>query len=391
MSTTTPASDVDLFADDSLTDPYPGYRELRDTGPAVYLEATGAWAVSRFEGVREVLRGRESFSSAAGVALNEGTNQANRGTVLSSDPPDHTKLRKVLSSQLSPGSVAELKGPIFEQADELVASLAAQGEFDAIGDLAAPFPVSVVADLIGLPTEGREKLGLWTNRIFDAFGPENARTAAAFPLVGEMFTYMATTASRDNLADGSMGMTIYEAADRGEIEAESCLPLLAAYIGAGMDTTINAIGSAICHLAANRDQWTALRDDPSLAAGAVNEVLRFDSPVQSFSRVATPGADVEGQPIPEGDRVIVLFGSANRDERKWEDPDRFRIDRNPIDHLGFGFGIHRCAGAGLARLEIEAVLTSMASRLESLQMIGESKRFLNNSVRGLSSFRVSVS
>lgn len=387
---TSPISEIDLYSDEVLRDPYDCYRELRDAGPVVYVQANDVWAVPRFDGLREVLRDWERFTSAT-ITLNDESNQAFTGTVLASDPPHHTTLRRVLRDELSPGAIGKLTDQIAQQADELVASLVERGEFDAAQDLAAFFPVSVVADLIGLPEEGREKLLEWGNATFNAFGPkENERTAAAMPLLGEMFGYMAEVATRDRLRPGGMGLSVYEAADRGEIDPESCIPLMAAYVAAGMDTTVNAIGSAMLLLASHPDQWRTLKANPELARSAAHEVLRYESPVQSFARGATDDQIVEGVEIPAGARVLVMFGSANRDERKWENAHEFDVTRNPVDHLGFGFGIHRCAGAALAMLEIESILMSLAKRADEIEIAGEPQRMLNNAVRGLHSLPVAV-
>ncbi len=384
------SSDCDLFSDEVLGEPYETYRDLRDLGSAVYLERHQAWAVSRFDGVREVLRNWEGFSSGQGVALNAPMNEVSVGTVLASDPPVHTSLRRVLSERLSPGAVSALAVEIDRQADELVAALVSQGQFDAVQDLAAVFPISVVADLIGLPDEGRENLFAWGNAVFDGFGPENQRTSEALPLIGDMFEYLASIATRERLRPGSMGMSVYEAADRGEIDAESCIPLMSAYIAAGADTTINTISTASLLAVENPDQWRALKADPGLIRSAANEVLRYDSAVQAFARVTTKDEEVEGEAIPAGSKVWVIYGSANRDERKWADADSFDVARNPIDHMGFGHGIHRCAGSSLARIEMEAVLTSLVARVESIEIAGEPERRLNNTVRGLRHLPVSV-
>lgn len=387
---TRPSSGIDLFSDESLTDPYDGYRRLRDEGPAVYLEKHDIWVIPRFAGVRDALRDWEHFSSDRGVALNDAMNEANVGTVLASDPPDHTKLRRVLSDQMSPGAIKKLNDQIMARADELVAGLVAQGEFDAVQELAGVFPISVVADLVGLPDEGRENFLTWANAVFDGFGPENDRSSAAFPVIEEMWEYLGKVAVRERLTPGSMGMAVFEAADRGEIDAESCFPLMAAYVAAGMDTTINSIGTMFLLLAENPDQFEILKSDRSLIRSAGNEVLRIESPLQLFGRLTTAEQTVEGQVIPAGANVAVLFGSANRDERKWDDPDVFDVTRNPVDHMGFGHGIHRCAGSSLARLEIESVLTSVLNRVDKIELAGDPDRRLNNTIRGLRNLPVSV-
>jgi cytochrome P450 len=386
-----PSSNVDLYADAVLADPWATYKELRDLGPVVHVEPIDAYAVSRYADVREVLRDWESFTSAKGVTLNDAANQAFTGTVLASDPPFHDTLRGVVRERLAPGAVRDLSAGIGKQADELVARLVERGEFDAHADLARFFPISVVTELIGLPQEGRERLMDWADAVFNVFGPaDNERTLASFPLVGEMQAYLAEVATRDRLAPGGMGMAIYEAADRGEIGPESCHPLLSAYVSAGMDTTINAIGSAMLLFGQNPDQWRKLQDDPTLLRPAINEVLRCEAPVQIFARQTNEEQVVSGATIPADAKVLVMFGSANRDERKYPDPDTFDVARNPIDHLSFGFGVHRCAGASLAGLEIEAILGALVRRVETIEIVGEPVRALNNATRGIQGLPVAV-
>jgi cytochrome P450 len=166
--------------------------------------------------------------------------------------------------------------------------------------------------------------------------------------------------------------------------------MMGAFVVAGMDTTVNAIGSAIWLLAERPDQFAALRADPSLAKSAFEETLRYESPVRLFARGATRDTEIDGVPIAGGDRVVLLFGAANRDERRYPTPERFEITRNPLDHVAFGFGIHVCVGAGLARLEGPAILASLARRVETLELAGTPKRHLNNVIRGLAELPVAV-
>jgi cytochrome P450 len=391
VATASPSSKIDLYSDEVLAEPWAAYRELRELGPAVYVEPIDAYAVARYADVREVLRDWERFTSQKGVTLNDAADEAFTGTVLASDPPSHTALRGVVRERLAPGSIRQLSADVDRQADELVARLVERGEFDGYEDLALFFPISVVADLIGIPDEGREKLMDWANAVFNAFGPaDKERTMASFPLIGEMTEYVASVATPERLTPGSMGLAIYEAADEGKIAPESCMQLLFAYLSAGMDTTINAISSAMLLFGSNPDQWEKLKADPSLAGSAINEVLRAESPVQTFCRQTTEDQVVSGAPIPAGSRVLAMFGAANRDERKYPNPDGFDVTRNPIDHLGFGFGIHRCAGAALATLELESVVGSLVRRVDKIEIVGEPLRTVNNASRGLHGLPLAV-
>lgn len=387
MHTSPPTTAIDLFSDETLDDPYPAYADLRASGSAVYLELHDAWALPRYADIRHALLNWRLFSSAQGVALNDGMNTALRGTVLAADPPLHRTLRGVLSERLAPRRLHLLRDDIDAKAATLVDTLVEKGRFDAVRDLARAFPVSVVADLIGIPTEIRDDLLGWADASFNAFGPSNRRTRQAQTMRAAMVEWLQSI-TVDDLAPGSMGRAIFEAADSGIIDRASCAPLLSAYTVAGIDTTINALSNAVLLFARHPEQWDAVRSgSPAILTEAFNEVLRYDSPVQAFSRVATADVEVGDVLIPEGQRIVVLYGSGNRDGRHYRAPDRFDISRRPSDHLSFGFGIHSCAGQSLARMEAEAILSALAARVKRIY-VGTPVRHLNNVVRGLESLPV---
>lgn len=384
-------SDADLFSDDVLNNPYPTFAELRAAAPAVFMTTLRAWAIPRYAEAREALSNHEALCSGQGIALNEAANAIRRtpsSSVIASDPPRHGVLRSVLSESLAPKALRKLKADIERQADELVDEVLEKETFDAVKDLAERFPVQVVADLIGLPEEGRDQILIWADGAFNAAGPPGERTEQGIAHLQQQLAYLTTVATRHRLRPGSMGAAVYEAADRGDINADTILPLMSAYLSAGMDTTINAIGNAIWLFSQHPDEWAKLRHDPSLIPSAFNEVLRIESPLQWMSRVTTVDYDAGGVIIPEGSRVALLFASANRDERKWNDPEKFDISRNAADHLALGYGIHGCAGQGLARLEAHAIFAALARRVERFDA-GEGHRRINNTARGFSSLMVS--
>lgn len=383
--THTPHSAVDLFDDDVLNDPYPIYRELRDLGPAVHLEGVDAWALARYDAVRGALGDWQTYS-ANGLALTDPVNEMFVGTILASDPPAHDTLRGVLSERLGPRAVRSLKDDVESRAEILVDDVLSRGTFDAVTDLAAAFPFAVVFDLIGLPEEARPNILRWADATFNIFGPMNPRTVDGLATVQEMFGWVATLRAED-LNEGSMGRAVFEAAEQGRIPHEACIPLIVAYAAAGMDTTINSIANAVYLFASNPDQWDLVRADPTLIAGAFNEVLRYDAPVQVFGRRTTRAVDIDGVTLPQGAKVLLLYGSGNRDERHYPEPDQFDVTRAPVDHLTFGYGTHACAGQALARLEAHAVLGALARRVRRIH-IGTPHRHLNNAVRGFDSLPV---
>lgn len=383
-------SDIDLFTDDALTDPYPLYRELRDVGPIVYLRRYDVHVLARYEQVRDALGDWETFSSADGVGLNDIFNQALTGTIIASDPPHHDTLRNVLSERLSPRALRELRADVDRKVEEHIEELVRRGFFDAVTDLARVIPVSIVLDLLGFPHDGREGLLEWGEGTFNAVGPENRRMQDALPRMQEMFGWLENTCTRDRMLPGGFATTIHEAADRGEIPCEAVVPLMAGYSIPALDTTVSALASAVKLFAENPDQWDALRADPSLIPSAFNEVLRLESPVQFFTRVTRREYRADGLTLPVGSRVVVLYGAANRDERQYPDPDRFDIRRTAADHLAFGYGVHGCAGQGLARLEGHAALAALAKRVERFEIAGESSLKLNNCTRTLATLPVAV-
>ena len=389
MAMSIPTSDLDLYSDEVLAEPYEHYRLLREAGAAVWLERYNVWAVVRYAAVRAVLRDWKTFSSASGVALNDTLNNAMQGNTLGSDPPLHDLLRNVVASRMTAQSLRPTKEMIEQRAEELVERLVAQQSFDAVKDLAQILPPSIVPDFIGLPQEGREHLLEWAEATFNAMGPMNKRCIHALQAVPGVFGYAAQIAAAGDLQPGSFGAGVLEAVKDGRITQAQCPQLLTAYLVPSLDTTISAVGSAIWLFGRYPEQWERVREDPSLIPNALEEVLRLESPIQGFSRKATSDYDVEGITIPEGSRVVVLFASANRDERKWKQPDTFDVTRDTSGHLGFGYGIHLCAGASLARLEGQAILGALARRVERFEL-GASTRKLNNVIRGLNTLPVTV-
>ncbi|MFJ9661294.1 cytochrome P450 [Streptomyces griseoflavus] len=361
---TPPTSDVDLFADDVVLDPYPVYAELRERGPVVHLPHNDVYALTRYDVVRDALADWESFSSAS-IAFNPMANEALTGTSLASDPPVHTRLRATLTENLSPRALRGLKAGIDAKADALVAGLVEKGSFEAIDALARAFPLEVVADLIGFTGHVRDNMLRWGQAAMQVLGPMNQRTAENFPVAGELYAWCSQVTAAD-LAEGSVGRGIFDAEARGAVPANTAGHIIHQYLGAGVDTTIAAIGNIVALFARHPDQLALVRADPALVPAAFNEVLRFWPPINAWGRRATRDVEVDGTLIPAGSQVAVLLGAGNRDPRHYDDPDSFLVTRNPVDHLSFGYGPHGCAGQGLARLEAHAVIEALSRRVERL-------------------------
>lgn len=378
-------SDVDLFSDQTLLDPYPVYADLREKAPAVWIEKNRVWAITRYRDVREALNSPEIFSSNK-VAFNDAMNDALRGTSLATDPPEHRQLRKTLLAPLTPRALKAIGDDIAEKADRMMHALVEKGSFDGIKDLARAFPKEVVTDMLGVQGQARENILRWGDAAFNVLGPMNERTVQNFPVAGELFQFCATVKAED-LAEGSLGRSIFEAAERGEIAPESCGPIIHQYIAAGLESTIAAIGNTLSHWAANPDQYALIAADPTLVRSAFNESLRYTAPLGLIGRLVKQDVVIEGITIPAGSQVALMLASANRDPRQFENPDQYLVSRNPTDHLTFGNGIHTCAGQNLARLEADSILSAFARRIKRFKT-GPSDRQLANMTLSLNTLPI---
>ena len=266
---TAPAtSDIDLFSDETLgSNDDSVFAQLRELAPVVYLPKNNAYAITRYDHVRAALANTDVFSSS-GVAFNPQMNDILTGTSLAADPPEHGKLRSVLTDNLSPRALRPLRTTINEKADEMVRDLFSREAFDGMTDLAVAFPVSIVLDLIGVQGELREKILPWGEAAFNLLGPLNQRAQESFPTAGELFTWTHEEMRGNDLAEGSIGRAIWAAAERGEISHDSFGYIVHQILAAGMDTTITTIGNSLVLFGQHPEQYARLREDSSLAASA---------------------------------------------------------------------------------------------------------------------------
>ena len=384
-----PCYDVDLYDDEVIADPYPHYQAIRDAGPAVWLPKNDVWAIGRFADVRRVLRDHRTFSSAQGVAANEATNRASLGNTITSDPPEHTKKRSIIGAPLAPRALAAVKPRIETEAQALVERLMSRGRFDAVADLARHLPLAIVSDLVGLPEQGRANMLRWAAATFDVLGVQNARWHAAMPQVQEFHAFCNNPDTAARLRPDGWAAALWQAAERGEIPLDKCPAMMRDYISPSLDTTILATASLIWLFGRHPEQWDLVRADTSLIPSAIDEAVRLESPLRGFTRVVTNDCDVDGTSLPAGARVLVLYASANRDERKWQEPERFDVRREVREQVGFGFGMHTCAGMHLARMEMTALVTALAARVQRFE-IGEPVWASNNVLHGFACLPVQV-
>lgn len=366
-----PMTDIDMFATSDQRTRYEQYRQLRDLGAVVRLGEPDAYAVTRYAEVKAALADHASFISGEGVGFNPELNQFIRGTTLASDPPEHDLLRSVVATGLKPRAIRGRAEEIAQKARNLVAKVVARGEIDGVTELAEAMPMSVVPDFLGLPDRNREHLYEWAKVGTDLLGPVTERTPRNLEMTQRMLEFTHELAKNREVTPGTISEVILEAAEEGVIPREKCPLLFLDYIGPSLETTAAAIGHLLVIFAERPDQWAALRAEPGLVASTINELVRFESPFRGFSRVAAHDTDFGGVAIPRGARVWPLVASANRDERKWERADEFDFRRNPIDHLGFGYGTHGCAGQGVARVELHALIHALLESVERIEFTGD--------------------
>jgi cytochrome P450 len=391
MSAAIPSIHFDLYATEQLLDPFEGYRRLRDLGPLVYLENLGMYVASRYRDVKEILSRPDVFISGKGVMMNDTVNGIFAGGIgLCSDGAEHRRIRSVESRPLSPRALRALRDTITAEAETVVDEIARARRFDAVTRLAQYLPLRIVSNLVGLPEEGRERMLVWAAANFDSFGPLNERAGAALSVFDEMVNYAMTQAVPEKLKPGSWAAMLHEAAAAGEVSDQEARLMALSYVAPSLDTTIFATASAVWLFARHPEQWRLLRDRPTLIPNAINEVVRLESPIQGFSRYAVEDYDLDGAVIPKDSRVIILYGSANRDERRWDDGDMFDIQRQGVEaHVGFGHGEHVCIGNNLARMEMAALFTALIPKVERFEL-GDAERVLNSTLRGFSKLDVTI-
>ncbi len=385
---TWPRYSVDLFQDDALNDPFPHYHAIRELGAAVQLDIPDVVAIGRFKDVQAALRNPEILISGEGVGFNAIANAPipNPPTIRS-DGARHRRLRSVLSKPLMPAALKErrdmLKAMIATRIDELVG-----GEtFDAVTTVAQHLPLQAVSYLVGLPEEDRQQMLRWASASFNSAGPYTTIDTDDPELAADLETTLSVKAyfqsvDRAHLRPGSWAASLFDAVDAGKLEKPEAHAAISGLVLPSLDTTIYAKGNLLYNLASNPDQWAALKADPSLVPSAVLEGVRHSAVVRWFSRVAASDYDVGDVQVPAGTRVMLLYGSANRDERRYADPDRFDVTRNPVCQLGWGTGPHMCAGMHLARLEMEVMLEALLDRVETIEA-GEPRLGNNRSLYGI--------
>jgi len=383
--------------------PYPGYAALRNKGQAHRSRLLNAWIFGRYRDVDAILRDWRRFSSDGRKAApppGRRTVMPDPGpgarSMLTLDPPDHRRLRALVSKAFTPRAVQALEPHVRSLMRELLDGIGDLSGFDLMEKIARPLPVIVIAEMLGVPPEDRPRFRSWSDRRARLLEPTigAAECADGDRAANDLDAYFApiVTQRRADPEDDILSALARaeEAGDR--LDERELLTMLRLLLVAGNETTVNLIGNGVLALLRHPEQLQRLRGDPSLIPAAVEELLRYDSPVQLDLRRVVEDCEVNGFPVKRGDDIMVLIGGANRDPEQFDNPDKLEIGRSESSHISFGRGIHACIGAALARMEARIAIEALLERFSSIRLAGPPPRFRGSIVlRGLESLPVAAS
>lgn len=381
---TAPLVDEAFYADD----PFPTYAQLRAEAPVVWHQpddGPGWWVVSTMPEVLEVSRDPSRFCSSKGIlTLEIGIEYPSAPTMMHTDPPEHTRYRKLVQPGFSPARIRALEAPVRALAQRLLDELPTGEPVDVVPALAEPYPVHVIADLLGIAEEDRDRFVLWSDATIPGASELSFEECAA--LMAEMQAFLMDAGRSRRGSDGTDLISVLAnvEVDGEQLTDDELLMFFNQLLVAGNETTRNMISGGLWALATEPDQWQRLVADPALVGSCVEEWLRWTTPVVAFMRTATADTELGGVAIAAGDPLLMLYASANRDESVFgADADRFRVDRMPNPQVALGFGAHFCIGAALARLEGRVLLEELLARWSTLEPAGEVVRTGSAIIAGL--------
>lgn len=391
-----PVLDDDPFAEDVLANPRAYQKRLREAGPVVWLSKYGFYSVGGYDEVTQVLGDWKQYSSARGVGTTDLAKEkpwwGERAVLIESDPPRHNEIKAHVMKVYNPRALADLGIMFRREAETLLDRVLSQNSFDAQTEIATAYPLKVFGDALGIDGDDRETLLTFGDLVFNNFGPDNAIRANAWDAAQKVgaVEFMRARTAREAVRDGSLGQQLHALSETGELTPAESANVMRGQLSAGVDTTIAAIGYTLYCFARYPEQYELVRNDPKLAVRAFEEAVRLLSPLQSILRTTTGQAELGGMPVRPDHKIVVSNAAANRDPRKFENPELFDLTRNFTGHVGFGRGVHTCVGMHVAKLEAEHLLQAFAARVKSVKLISEPRYKLNNTVRGLSSLPISV-
>ena len=352
--------------------PFPWYRQMRETNPVSYNEERGSWAVFRYNDVQTVLTDYSLFSSQY-----MGEQQPIAMSIINTDPPRHRQLRSLVTQAFTPRRIAQLEPRITQIVNELLDKVQASGKMDVVDDLAYPLPVIVIAEMLGIPPEQREQFKRWSDELI---GESNTPGHNPQLEMGKYF-YQIIEQRRQEPKNDLISALIDAQIDGEHLDMMQLLGFCILLLVAGNETTTTLLGNALLAFTDHPETMEELQAHPELLPDAIEEVLRYRSPVKSMYRMASKDTELGGKQLKAGDFIVAWIGSANRDEEQFPEPDRFDIHRSPNRHLAFGHGIHFCIGAPLARLEARLALEAITTRFRTIRRIPDAPiRWMESSI-----------
>ena len=371
--------EFDPYSEDFFCAPFDTYRRMRDEAPVYYSEKYDFWALTRYDDVAAAIKDHGTFSSAKGVTLDivkaPETESPLAKIIISLDPPEHERMRKLVNRVFTPRAIASLEQVVRDTIDRYVQQLDPTS-FDAVADFAALFPVEIITSMLGVPAADRQQVRLWLDKGLERQPGSISPSAESMDAMLQTATYYygliqeRRAHPQDDMISRLIETEVVEDGEARRLDDIEITGFATMLGGAGAETVTKLVGNAVVAFADNPDQWQKLKDDPGKIPAAFEELLRYEGPSQYQIRTTTRDVTLHGNTIPAGDPVLLINGSASRDERFFPDPDRFDIDRERKVgyNLNFGYGIHSCLGAALARMEGRIALETLIELIPSYEI-----------------------
>ncbi len=349
-------------------DPFPAFAWMREHAPAYYDEASGVWGITRYADIREISKDPDTFSNAGGIRPDSDA----LPMMIDTDAPEHVRRRRLVSEGFTPRRIRESEAGIRTICDAIIDRVCEAGTADFVRDIAAPLPMIVIGNMLGVAPEDRDDLLRWSDDMLKALGSPDpgAMDVAAVAAMeyAEYITAVAEQRRRDSQSDDLIGTLVHAEIEGDRLDEPSIIYESLLILIGGDETTRHVISGGMYELLTHPEQYARLAGDRSLMPSAVEEMLRWVSPIKNMARQMTRDVEFQGETLRQGQKLLLLYPSANRDERVFDDPERFDITRSPNDHMAFGFGSHFCLGNRLARMELSVMFDRLLDRLPDLAL-----------------------
>jgi cholest-4-en-3-one 26-monooxygenase len=368
---TTPPTDLAIGLTDGTFyggDPFPAFAWMREHAPAYFDESAGVWGITRYLDIKEISKDPDTFSNAGGIRPDSDA----LPMMIDMDAPEHVRRRRLVSEGFTPVRIRQREEEIRSICDAIIDRVCERGRADFVSEIAAPLPMIVIGNMLGVAPEDRDELLRWSDDMLKALGSPDPgamdRASLAAMEYADYITAIAEQRRRDAQSDDLVGTLVHAEIEGDRLDESSIIYESLLILIGGDETTRHVISGGMFELLRHPDQLRALRDDRTLMPSAVEEMLRWVSPIKNMARQMTTDTELHGETLRRGQKLLLLYPSANRDERTFEDPERFDILRSPNDHMAFGFGAHFCLGNRLARMELSVMFDRILDRLPDLAL-----------------------